>query len=63
MLVIWVRVTSTEFTILDGENISRSGCKFDDKDGDISVFRIVDGNKKIVYENKEQLIMIKVKLL
>ena len=45
-------VTSTEFTILDGENISRSGCKFDDVDGIIRVFRIVDGNKKIVYENQ-----------
>ena len=45
-------VTSTEFTILDGENISRSGCKFDDKDGDIRVFRIVDGIKKIVYDKQ-----------
>ena len=45
-------VTSTEFTILDGENISRSGCKFEDVDGIIRVFRIVDGNKKIVYENQ-----------
>ena len=45
-------VTSTEFTILDGENISRSGCKFDDVDGIIRVFRIVAGNKKIVYENQ-----------
>ena len=45
-------ITSTEFTILDGENISRSGCKFDDKDGVIRIFRIVDGNKKIVYDNQ-----------
>ena len=45
-------VTSTDFTILDGENLSRSGCKFDDVDGIIRVFRIVDGNKKIVYENQ-----------
>ena len=45
-------VTSTEFTILDGENISRSGCKFDDKDGDIRVFRIVDGIKTIVYDKQ-----------
>ena len=45
-------ITSTEFTILDGENISRSGCKFDDLDGVIRIFRIVDGNKQIVYENQ-----------
>ena len=45
-------VTSTEFTILEGENISRSGCKFDDKDGDIRVFRIVDGIKTIVYDKQ-----------
>tara|TARA_Y100000361_G_scaffold29928_2_gene24722 strand:+ start:629 stop:2500 length:1872 start_codon:yes stop_codon:yes gene_type:complete len=45
-------ITSTEFTILDGENISRSGCKLDDVDGVIRVFRISDGNKKIVYENQ-----------
>ncbi len=45
-------ITSTEFTILDGENISRSGCKFDDNDGIIRIFRIVDGAKQIVYENQ-----------
>lgn len=45
-------ITSTEFTILDGENISRSGCKFDDKDGVIRIFRIVDGAKKIIYKNQ-----------
>ena len=45
-------LTSTEFTILDGENISRGGCKFDDKDGIIRVFRMVDGSKTIVYDNQ-----------
>ena len=45
-------ITSTEFTILDGENISRSGCKIDDVNGIIRVFRISDGIKKIVYENQ-----------
>jgi len=45
-------ITSTEFTILDGENISRSGCKFDDMDGVIRIFRIVDGAKKIIYKNQ-----------
>ena len=45
-------VTSTEFSILDGENILRSGCKFEDNDGIMRIFRIVDGNKNIVYENQ-----------
>ncbi len=42
-------LTSSEFNILDGQDILRENCKFDDKDGVIRIYRIVNGEKTIVY--------------
>ena len=45
-------LTSTEFDILDSQDILRTQCKFDDLDGEIRVYRIVDGKKTIVYPSQ-----------
>ena len=42
-------ITSTEFSIFDGQNIERTNCKFDDANGKIRIFRMSDGEKIIVY--------------
>lgn len=45
-------VTSTEFSILDGQDILRTSCKLDDKDGKIRIFRMVDGKKEILFNDQ-----------
>ena len=42
-------LTSSEFSIKDGQDILRENCKFDDVDGVLRIFRIVNGKKEIVY--------------
>ena len=44
-------MTSSEFSILDGQDILKENCKFNDKDGAIRVFKIVNGEKNIIYSN------------
>ena len=41
-------LSSTKFTIVDGENILRTNCALDDLDGVIRVFRLVNNKKTIV---------------
>ena len=45
-------LSSTEFSILDGQDILRLNCKLDDKDGKVRVFRFVDGKKVIVFDEQ-----------
>ena len=52
-------IISTEFSIKDGQDILRQNCKFDDLDGVIRVYRIVDGKKNIVYDNQGTVDYIK----
>lgn len=41
-------LTSSEFSILDGQDILRQTCKLDDLDGIIRVYRMVNGEKTII---------------
>ena len=52
-------IISTEFSIRDGQDILRQNCKFDDLNGVIRVYRIVDGKKSIVYSNQGTVDYIK----
>ena len=44
-------ITSTNFSILDGEDILRTNCSLDDFDGVIRIFRLVNNKKTIVNAN------------
>ena len=44
-------VSSTNFSILDGEDILRTNCSLDDLDGVIRIFRLVNNKKTIVNAN------------
>ena len=41
-------LTSSEFSIKDGQDILRENCKFDDSKGDLRIFRMQDDQKVIV---------------
>jgi len=44
-------ITSTNFSIVDGENVLRTDCSLDDLDGIIRIFRLVNNKKTIVNAN------------
>ncbi len=56
-------LTSSEFSIKDGQDILRENCKFDDVDGVLRIFRIVNGKKEIVYPSMGTIDYINGKIL